>query len=158
MKDTKKYLPLILLIVLFEGVSAAIGINTAPNGDPWYEALAKSSLTPPDWVFGVVWPSLYLLMAVSVWLIWQSRSKTSAILALIVFAIHMLLNWSWNFIFFEFHMLFAAFCLIAVILAFLSLLIVWFFSIRTTAGLLLLPYLAWVSFATYLSGFIWIAN
>ncbi len=158
MKDTKKYLSLIVLIVLFESVSAAIGVSTAPKGDIWYEGLVKSALTPPDWVFGVVWPSLYLLMAFAVWLIWRSAGKPGVAPALAIFGVHMLMNWSWNFVFFEFHMLLAAFALITVILGLLSFLIVWFFTIRKTAGLLLLPYLMWVSFATYLSGYIWLMN
>ena len=158
MKDMKKFLPLAALIIVFEGISAFIGLRTAPKGDIWYESLVKSDFTPPDWVFGVVWPSLYLLLSIAIWIISSNRSQPGAKTAMLVFGIHMLLNWSWNFMFFELHMIFESFCLLFIILSFAALLMFWFYKISKPAGILLLPYLVWVSFATYLSGYIWIMN
>ena len=158
MKLMKKYRFLLILVILFESVSYSIGMLTRPAGDGWYETLIKAPLTPPDWAFGVVWPLLYLCMAISVWLIWENRNKPLSRFALTFFAAHMILNWSWNFVFFEFQMILAAFLLLICIAGMVGILIPVFFRIHKAAGVLLIPYLLWVSFAVYLSGFIWVLN
>lgn len=150
---------LFIIFMIFEGISVAIGLSTSPTGDSgWYESLIKSGLTPPNWVFGAVWPILYAAMAVSFWMLWKKRHNASIPLLLALFALHMPLNWSWNFVFFEFHMIFEAFVLLIVITFYASALTLLILSKNRPAGLLLIPYLSWLAYANYLSGVIFLMN
>lgn len=149
---------LIALLVLFEGVSAYIGFATMNGVDGWYQTINRSPLNPPGWVFGVVWPALYALMAVSVWLIWMRRHSHIVAPALMLFGLHMVFNWAWNFIFFNYHMLFLSFIWIPIILSLVVALFFIFRTIRPLAAWLLVPYMGWLSFAGYLALYIWRHN
>lgn len=155
---TSKYAPLAMILLLFLGVSYSISVATGPGTDGWYFTLARSPLTPPPPVFGIVWPILYTLMAFSFWRLWQIRERAGVKTILILFAAHMLLNWSWNFVFFEFHLLLPAFVLLMAILIYACLLMLMIIKVSKPAALFLLPYTVWLSFAAYLSGYIWVIN
>lgn len=136
---------------------------TMPSLDPWYAGLVKPSFNPPNWVFGPVWTSLFLAMAYAFWRIWQlpadtpvqysSRNRVSWI-----FGVHLLLNIGWSAAFF--FMQNPAFGLVVILLFGLSVatVMVLFFKLDKLAGLLFLPYLAWVLFAALLNLFIFLLN
>ena len=132
---------------------------TAPNLEPWYAELAKPSWTPPPVLFPIVWTILYLEMAVAAWLVWRTKGKTAPkYRALLAFFVQLALNggWSWAF--------FAAQSpgLGLVVIIALLVAIVWttgeFFRTSWIAGTLMLPYFAWVAFASALNIAIFMMN
>jgi tryptophan-rich sensory protein len=126
--------------------------------DEWYGALTKPSWNPPNWLFGPVWTVLYLLMAISVWLVWRKEGLGGAILPLVVFIVQLILNGAWSWLFFGLHR--PALALIEILGLWLVILvnIIMFWRIDTVAGVLLLPYLAWVTFAAFLNYTLWRLN
>jgi len=146
----------VFLIVCF-AVSALGGAVTASSVGSWYQTLAKPSFNPPDWLFAPVWTLLYVMMAVAGWLVWR-RGGPARRPALALFILQLALNLGWSLIFFGAQAIGAAFVEIGVLwLAILATLIA-FYRIDRRAGLLLAPYLAWVSFATLLTASLWMLN
>lgn len=136
-------------------VVAAFGAQFTPG--EWYAGLNKPSWNPPNWIFGPVWTALYAAMAVAGWLISKSNS-TEKKTALIVFGIQLLLNGVWSWLFFGLNRPDLAFAEIVVLAASITICLVLFWRINRLAGLLLAPYLAWVSFAAFLNFTIWQLN
>jgi tryptophan-rich sensory protein len=135
---------------------ALFGAQFAPND--WYEQLTKPSWTPPNEWFPPVWTVLYTLMGVAAWLVWKRKGFTGASLPLTLFTLQLLFNALWSWLFFDLHAIALAFTDIALLwLAVLATLIT-FWRHRPSAGLLLLPYLLWVSFAALLNLAIWQLN
>lgn len=158
-KDSLKNVAVLaLLILVFEGVSGAIGRYTMGGIQGWYQEIEKSALTPPDWTFGVVWPILYAMMAVSVWLVWKERHNHVVAPALMLFGLHLLLNWAWNFLFFTFQLLAVSAFWIPALLALVIMIAFMFHGISRWAAYLLIPYMGWLCFAAYLAFYIWIMN
>lgn len=155
MKKTLKLLLCILTMLLIGGL-AGFATSTSING--WYTSINKPSFNPPNYLFGPVWTTLYILMGVSLYLILQSESSELRKKAIAIFSIQLFLNFCWSFIFFNFQMLGLAF--VEIILMWICILttIVVFFKINKTAGLIQIPYLLWVSFASVLNGSIWYLN
>lgn len=130
--------------------------NSIPN---WYAFLTKPSFNPPNWLFGPVWTTLYFLQGLAAFLVWEKAGqKSQGKAALRVFWLQLFLNFLWTPAFFGLQNLSLAFA--GIILMWLA--IVWtiykFWNIRRFAALLLVPYLAWVSFAATLNYFIWQLN
>lgn len=121
--------------------------------------MKESSLTPPDWIFKVVWPILYMMMAISL-IIFYNRYPNNfwVSLGFIFFIIQLILNLYWPVLFFQSHKLCASFFLILMLIVFVMLTMKEFFKYSFTAGMLLLPYLLWIIFASYLNLFICISN
>ena len=124
--------------------------------DAWYDNLRKSSLTPPPWVFSVVWPVLYLMMAISVgvYISTESHSKNHnpfMSVALLFFLIQLVLNIAWSPIFFKYHKICGSILVIVGLLIFLGLSIVLFYKTSPTASYMLMPYFVWSCFALYLN-------
>lgn len=120
----------------------------------WYATLNKPSFQPPNWLFGPVWTILFALMGISLYLIWSQRSaKTTAQVdaAVKIFALQFALNVLWSFLFFGFHEPYLAFIEICILWLAIVATIIQFKGISRTAAWLLLPYLAWVSFASVLN-------
>jgi translocator protein len=157
MQTLLKILSFILTIAFFMGTGAGIGALTRGEMS-WYDPLIKSVLNPPGWVFGVVWATLYALIAISFWLLWQHRRHTQARHAQKWFWIQMGLNWAWSFVFFTFHLKLLAFLWIVVLVGAVLQTIRALWPISRPGALLLTPYLAWISFASYLSACIWWLN
>jgi tryptophan-rich sensory protein len=118
----------------------------------WYSTLAKSPLTPPGYAFGIIWPILYGLMTFAAWLVWRTGYSLK------LFWAHLVLNFAWSFVFFSGHFLLASQIMLVVILAMVAIMAHRFYAQNKTAGLLLLPYIAWLCFASYLNAFILISN
>jgi len=150
---------LVLWIAVFEAVSAFIGYMTRPEVDGWYAALTRPWFTPPNIVFPVVWTLLYALIAAAGFYIWRARHKDSAGMGrVLLFAFYMTLNWSWSFIFFSAGQLLAGFIWIVVMNIVAVVLVVRCWQRVRTAAVLLLPPLAWTSFAALLNGAFWWLN
>ena len=126
--------------------------------DEWYKNLRKPGWNPPNSVFAPVWTVLYLLMAAAAWLAWRRNGFMPALLPLGLFIAQLLLNAAWSWLFFGRHR--PDLALIDILALWLVLLItlISFWRVEPLAGILLIPYLAWVSFATALNGAIWQKN
>ena len=125
----------------------------------WYESLKKPSFNPPGWLFGPVWTALFILMGISLFLIWQKGlNYNGVIIALIVFGIQLILNILWSILFFGLRAPLAAFIEIIILWILILMTILIFYPISKTAALLLLPYILWVSFASILNFSLWRLN
>jgi translocator protein len=147
-----------LLISLFicAAVAYAGSAVTVPSIMSWYATLHKPFFNPPNYVFGPVWTILYLLMAVSLALIWSSKKNNK--LALRLFFIQLGLNLLWSVVFFGLHSPFTAFTVILFLWAAIFMTAKLFLPISRAASYLLIPYLLWVSFAAVLNLAIVILN
>jgi translocator protein len=124
----------------------------------WYDSLIKPSFNPPAWVFAPVWTALYVLMGVAAWLVWKESGFAGARAALVLFLVQLVLNGLWSYLFFGLHSPFAAFLEIVVLWALILLTTVLFWRVRPLAGIMMLPYIAWVSFASVLNYSLWQLN
>lgn len=152
---------LALAILLCEAVGASGGVFTAMGLESWYPSLTKPALSPPNWVFGPVWTTLFALMGVAVWLVWrgiEGDQADAARRALWVFAGHFVLNLTWSAVFFGARSLSGG--LVVLVLLWVSIIAtMWAFArVDRWASLLLVPYLVWVGFAGYLNFAIWVLN
>ena len=131
-------------------------MEAIPN---WYATLAKPEFSPPNWVFAPVWISLYTLMGISLYLVWDKRKKKKDTTpALLVFFAQLVLNTIWSIVFFGLQSPFYAFILIIFLWVLIAGSIYFFYRISKTAAYLLIPYLLWVSFAAILNYYIWVLN
>ncbi|MBU0532187.1 tryptophan-rich sensory protein [Candidatus Micrarchaeota archaeon] len=148
---------LIIAIVICQLAGIIGSFFTLQSIPTWYTSLAKPSFTPPNWVFGPVWITLYTLMGVSAFWIFSSKNKKQK-MALYIFACQLILNTLWSVVFFGLQS--SLYGLIIIILLWLSIIatIVKFHEIDKRAGLILIPYLLWVSFASILNFWIYILN
>ncbi len=138
--------------------AAAGGMANARAVAEWYPALTKPEWTPPAWLFGPVWTLLYATMGIAAWLVWRQHGFRGARPAHTLYAIQLALNAAWSWLFFGFRMPGAAFAEILVLLASIGATTVLFWRARRAAGLLFIPYLLWVAFATVLNLAIWRMN
>lgn len=154
----KKIAGLVFCVVISQLAGAIGSLATYPNLISWYAALEKSPLNPPNWVFGPVWGLLFTLMGIALWLVWEKRAEKNIKLGLTFFIIQLALNSLWSIIFFGWHQPLAAFIELIIFWAAILLTAVNFYKIRKSAGLILIPYLAWVAFAGYLTFSVWQLN
>lgn len=145
-------------VALCLAVAAIGGAVTATSVATWYAGLAKPSFNPPAWVFGPVWTALYLMMAFAAWRVWRARDLAGARAALGIWALQLALNLCWSLVFFGGRMIGAALAEIVVLLAAILATTHLFWRIDRLAGALLVPYAAWVGFATILNAALWRLN
>lgn len=140
---------------LVASVSSAFTIPAIPH---WYAALNKPSFNPPNNIFGPVWTLLYALMAIAAWLVWKEPATPLRSSALRIFWLQLFLNFAWSWIFFHQHQLAGA--LLEIVLLWLAIVAatLLFSRVSSFAAWLMLPYLAWVAFATILNYEIWRLN
>lgn len=153
------FLKLITAIVVSELAGIIGSIFTSSAIPTWYTTLAKPALNPPSYIFGPVWTTLYALMGIAAFLIWKKGwDRRDVRKALGVFLFQLVLNAAWSIIFFGLHS--PLWALVDITLMWLT--IVWtmvlFYKISKPAMWLLVPYILWVSFASYLNYSIWILN
>ena len=141
--------------LLVGGVSGYLTV-TGLNG--WYTTLVKPSFNPPNFVFGPVWTTLYLLMGVSMYMIWIDRTNPLRGTAIIAYAVQLFLNFWWSLLFFQFQNLLAALGEIILMWFAIIFMIVTFRRIKPLAAYIQIPYLLWVSFATVLTASLWWLN
>lgn len=139
------------------GLSGALFTETGPGS--WYRQIAKPSWNPPGWVFGPVWTLLYILMGIAFYLVWKSSAAApDKKRAMTFWSVQLLLNFFWTLIFFAAQQPGWAFAEILVLWIFILLTIFQFARISKTAAWLMVPYIAWVSFAALLTATIWSMN
>lgn len=126
------------------------GLAGSARNNSWFDALNKPSFNPPPWIFAPVWTFLYILMGISMWMVWKSDS-TSRPQALILFSIQLALNFLWSIFFFRLHSPLIALLDILLLDFVVFATIRSFFQISKAASYLLLPYAAWLCFATVLN-------
>ena len=155
MKNTTK---LIICIIIPLAVGAISGYATVSSISTWYAALNKPSFNPPNYIFGPVWTTLYLLMGISLYMVVRTTSNKDRRRATALFAVQLTLNFIWSFLFFTFHQ--TGLALINIGMLWLSIAgMIWaFYQVNKTAALLQIPYIMWVSFASVLNAAIWVLN
>lgn len=154
----RKYMPLVFWIATFQIVSYFMGIITQANLTPWYAELTKSTLTPPGYVFGLVWSILYIILAVIAWQLFHKPKYREIRSLKILFASQILLNFAWTPIFFYGHLtLLALICLVSITLLTTAFMFIAFGKARRLS-LLIFPYWLWVCFASYLNLVIFMHN
>jgi tryptophan-rich sensory protein len=155
-----KNIVLLLFCIFLCQLAGVIGSYFTINSIPtWYASLNKPSLNPPNWIFGPVWISLYTLMGISLFITWKNRKRLKGIKStMTIFFLQLLLNTLWSIVFFGMHNIGMALVVIIFLWIFILAMIVTFFRISKSAGLLQIPYLLWVSFAIYLNYSIFILN
>lgn len=142
------------LALCFTAAIGAVFVST----DGWYATLIKPSWNPPSWLFGPIWTLLYGMMAVAAWLVWREGGWKQQRLALGFFLVQWLLNAIWTPLFFGMHRPGLAFAEIVVLWLLLLITLILFWQVKKIAGILLLPYLAWVTIATVLNFTLWRLN
>jgi len=154
-----KYARLAVSIVICQLAGVIGAIFTTPNIASWYVTLNKPSFTPPNWVFGPVWITLYTLMGISAWIIWEKGAKKKATReTLYPFGAQLALNTIWSILFFGLKS--PLYGLMAIVPLWLLILytILKFYKIDKTAAYLLVPYILWGTVATYLNYMVWLLN
>ncbi len=149
---------LALWLLLTVGGGALVGLLSNGGDSSWYLALDKPAWTPPSWVFGPAWTTLYALMGVAAWLVWQRGGWAAQRAALGLFAVQLVVNFAWSPVFFNAQRPVLALVDIVVLWLLVALTIRAFAGVSRPASLLLLPYLVWVSYATALNAAIVRAN
>ena len=149
---------LIAFIILCLAVSSVGGAITATSVDTWYQTLEKPSFNPPDWVFAPVWTALYILMGIAAWRIWRFRAIANPGKALSIFGVQLGLNLSWSILFFGLQRIDLALFEIFILLFTIALNAILFWRVDRLAGLMFVPYVLWVTFATILNASIWLRN
>lgn len=156
MKKTIQALGAIMLCQLAGVVGS---VFTTPAVKDWLPTLAKPSFFPPNWLFAPVWLTLYTMMGLALFLVWrQQQEGKPAVGAISLFLVHLGLNAAWSIVFFGLKDIASALAVIIVLWLMIVVLIAWFYRLSKPAAWLLIPYLAWVSFASALNYAIWQLN
>lgn len=156
MSSYVKLLIAIAIPVLVGGIS---GFFTVSGVESWYQTIHKPSWNPPNWVFGPVWTTLYVMMGIALWLVWkEDTSRELKMIAFILFGVQLILNFLWSFVFFKLEQ--PGFAFLEILFMWVAILatIFAFAQVNKTAAWLLVPYISWVSFAAILNFTIWIMN
>ena len=144
-----KFLTFILFLAITFSASAIGGFATFTYKEPWYSLLNKPVFNPPDWIFGPVWTSLYIMMTVSIWLYWHTKNKDMN--TIYIYFIHLIFNTTWSVVFFVFHNIELALLNLIVIIIFIAILTFKYKKINNLSFYLMIPYLLWSSYALILN-------
>jgi translocator protein len=154
-----KYLKLVISILVCFAAGGIGTVFTSSAIPTWYARLVKPSFSPPNWVFAPVWTTLYILMGISLYLIWSKGTKSKKVRdAIYIFGIQLILNAVWSPIFFGAHSLFIALIVIIAMWFYIVKTIISFSKIDKTASYLLYPYITWVTLASILNFSVWYLN
>ena len=145
------FIKLIVSLALPLTLGAIAGLFTAEAVPEWFSSLNKPWFSPPNWLFGPVWSTLYIVLGISLFLVWKEVASKERNIAIVLFMIQIILNFGWSFLFFYFKTL--GFALIEIIILWISIvtMIILFRRINKLAAYTNIPYLIWVSFATALN-------
>ena len=144
-----KFLTFISFLPVTFGASAIGSLATINYKEPWYSLLNKPTFNPPDWVFGPVWTTLYLMMTLAIWLFWHSKSRNKN--TVYVYLIHLVFNTTWSVVFFVFHNMVLALFVLILLIGLIINLILRFKRVNVVSSYLMIPYLLWCSFALLLN-------
>jgi len=150
-----KYLSLVIIVLITFLASSIGGVVTSIYKEPWYSQIIQPSFSPPSWVFGPVWTTLYILMSIAIWYNWilNKNSKT-----LKIYFVHLFFNGIWSVIFFAFHQILLALLNLLIILFFIFWLMKIYLKNSKLSFLLMIPYLLWSSYALLLNTSIFYLN
>ena len=151
------WLLLIGLVIVCNLIGAMGALWTASDGS-WYRNINKPGFNPPNWIFGPVWTLLFILMGISLYLVYTSPSSKIRTIALILFAVQFVFNVLWSYLFFGINRPDLAFAEIIILLGLIIATTIYFFRVNKISGYLLIPYILWVSFASILNFSIWRLN
>jgi tryptophan-rich sensory protein len=151
-----KFIICLLIPILVGGTAGFFTTSEIPG---WYSTIQKPSFNPPNWIFGPVWTTLYILMGIASWFVLKSKvPDAQKQTALILYGVQLILTFFWSFIFFKQHQLGWAFAEILLLWLSIFITIILFSRIHEGAAWLLVPYISWVSFASILNFYIWQLN
>jgi len=154
-----KPLAFIVNIAITLGIGALGGWATAQSVKTWYPTLNKPSFNPPNWLFAPVWTTLYILIGIAAYLVWIRRDKIVHFPRTVaIYLIQLILNLGWSFIFFYLREVGFALAEIILLLIIIVINASMFYKINKWAGLIFIPYIIWVSFASFLTYNIFILN
>ena len=142
---------LIASLLLPLGIGGIAGIFTTDAIPGWYATLNQPSFNPPNWVFGPVWTTLYIILGISLFMIWKMNAGKERNQAILIFMVQLLLNFCWSFFFFYFKMIGVALVDILLLWITIIFMLVRFYKIKPLAAYINIPYLLWVTFATALN-------
>ena len=148
---SKQILKLVASLLLPLGIGGIAGIFTTDAIPGWYATLHQPSFNPPNWVFGPVWTTLYIIMGISLFLIWKLPASRERNQAILIFMVQLLLNFCWSFFFFYFKMIGLALIDILALWIMILIMLVRFYKLKPIAAYINIPYLLWVTFATALN-------
>lgn len=148
-----KEIPKLIASVFIVFISGAVGtLATLPQITTWYAALAKPSWTPPNDWFGPIWTTIYILIGIALFLVWrQGLERRDVRFTIGIFAVQLVLNILWSLVFFGLHSILGGFILICLLWIAILANMIAFYVISKPAGLLFIPYIIWVSIASYLN-------
>ena len=150
-----KYLSFIIIVLITFSASAIGGVVTSIYKEPWYSQIIQPSFSPPAWVFGPVWTTLYILMSIAIWLHWISNKDKNSVK---IYFVHIFFNGTWSIVFFGFHQISLALLNLLIILFFIIWLMRIYYSNNKFSFLLMIPYLLWSSYALILNASILYLN
>ena len=154
-----QFLPFIICLIIPLAIGAIGGFFTMESVKTWYTTLNKPSFNPPNEIFGPVWSTLYVLMGISSYLVWKERKSFIGYnWAVGLYFLQLILNLMWSFLFFYQHQIGIALVEIIILLITIIATAIIFYRVNKAAGLLFIPYILWVSFASYLTYSIFILN
>ena len=154
-----QFVPFVICLVIPLAIGALGSLLTMESVKTWYTTLNKPSFNPPNEIFGPVWSTLYILMGISSYLVWKERKSFSGYnWAVALYFSQLILNLMWSFLFFYQHQIGLALVEIIILLIAIISTAVVFYKVNKAAGLLFIPYILWVSFASYLTYSIFILN
>jgi len=153
-----KLLEVFIAIVIAQIAGFLGSIFTTSSINSWYNTLNKPSWNPPNWIFAPVWTTLFIFMGIASYLIWRNKRNPLSKKTLVLYFIHLIFNILWSVFFFGLKNPFMALLEIIALWIIILVLIMKFYKINKTAAYLMIPYLAWVSFATILNASIVILN
>lgn len=155
----KKYFSLACWVVGLLAVGAILGAVTKPSVESWYKDLSRSPFTPPDYAFGIVWSILYIMIAVSGWIIWNSQLQVKKLNTIKkLFMAQLLLNWSWTPLFFGYELISIALGVLLLINILVFKIIYLTYHKISLVAYLMIPYSLWLIYAGYLNFYIWFYN
>ncbi|MBI2613185.1 MAG: tryptophan-rich sensory protein [Candidatus Levybacteria bacterium] len=158
-RASSSILKLIFSIAICQSAGLIGSVFTISSIESWYSFLNQPSFRPPNWLFGPVWTILYTLMGISLYWIWTKGTKKKEVRdALKLFAVHLVFNATWSIVFFGMHNIPLSLINIVILWIFIVITMAKFYKIDKKASLILLPYLAWVSFAAILNYNIFLLN
>tara|TARA_Y100000817_G_scaffold143218_1_gene112239 strand:+ start:93 stop:557 length:465 start_codon:yes stop_codon:yes gene_type:complete len=150
-----KYVSFTLIVLITFSASAIGGVVTSVYKEPWYSQIIQPSFSPPSWVFGPVWTTLYIMMSMAIWLHWVSFKERRV---LKIYLVHIFFNGIWSIIFFGFHQILIALVNLLIIIIFIIWLMRIYYKTNKLSFLLMIPYLLWSSYALILNVSIFYLN
>lgn len=157
----KKYKSLILILLVTFFSSSIAGYVTRINIDPWYQSLNRLPISPPDWIFAPVWTTLYAFMSIAIWIVYEKTKVSEPNFSkkiIKIYFYHLVINLTWSFVFFYYHLIFAAFINIIFLIIAISTLMVLYLPRSRISFILMVPYLLWVIFASVLNFGLYLIN